>query len=300
MLTNLGLVEYAKVALKEGWGYVWGTFGQVLTESFLQQKIRQYPQGVGSYESVIRSKWMGKNVADCVGLIKGYYWMDENGKFKYDAKTDITADTMLDRAKEKGYIGTMPEIPGVLLHKKGHVGIYIGNGEVIEARSTKEGVIKTKLSAGNWTAWSKCPYIEYVKDPAAPKTTPAKEPVATSPTPTTSDKKTWEYYIIGDVTKQLQHELNVQFKAGLKEDGYLGDLTLAALKRVVVRKGAKGNLVKLIQKRLLALGYKLPKYGADGDFGSETLTAVKQFQIDRKLLVDGEVGINTFKELFKK
>lgn len=300
MLTNLGLVEYAKVALKEGWGYVWGTFGQVLTESFLQQKIRQYPQGVGSYESVIRSKWMGKKVADCVGLIKGYYWTDENGKFKYDAKTDITADTMLDRAKEKGYIGTMPEIPGVLLHKKGHVGVYIGNGEVIEARSTKEGVIKTKLSAGNWTAWSKCPYIEYVKDPAAPKTTPAKEPVATSPTPTTSDKKTWEYYIIGDVTKRLQHELNVQYGAGLKVDGYLGDLTLGALKKVVVRKGAKNNLVKLIQERLITLGYKLPKYGVDGDFGNETLTAVKQFQTDRKLLVDGEVGINTFKELFKK
>lgn len=300
MLTNLGLVEYAKVALKEGWGYVWGTFGQVLTESFLQQKIRQYPQGVGSYESVIRSKWMGKNVADCVGLIKGYYWMDENGKFKYDAKTDITADTMLDRAKEKGYIGTMPEIPGVLLHKKGHVGIYIGNGEVIEARSTKEGVIKTKLSAGNWTAWSKCPYIEYVKDPAAPKTTPAKEPVATNPAPTTSDKKTWEYYIIGDVTKRLQHELNVQYGAGLKVDGYLGDLTLGALKKVVVRKGAKNNLVKLIQERLITLGYKLPKYGVDGDFGNETLTSVKQLQTDRKLLVDGEVGINTFKELFKK
>lgn len=98
----------------------------------------------------------------------------------------------------------------------------------------------------------------------------------------------------------MRHELNVQFKAGLKEDGYLGDLTLGALKKVVVRKGAKNNLVKLIQERLITLGYKLPKYGVDGDFGNETLTAVKQFQTDRKLLVDGEVGINTFKELFKK
>lgn len=300
MLTNLGLVEYAKTALKEGWGYVWGTFGQVLTESFLQQKLKQYPQGVGSYESFIRATWMGRKVADCSGLIKGYYWTDENGKFKYDSKTDVTADTMLDIAKEKGYIGTIPEVPGVLVHRKGHVGIYIGNGYVIEAKGTKYGVVKTKLSNGSWTAWSKCPYIEYVKEQPA-KQTPAQEPVATSPTPTTStDKKTWEYYIIGDVTKRLQHELNVQYGAGLKVDGYLGDLTLGALKKVVVRKGAKNNLVKLIQERLITLGYKLPKYGVDGDFGSETLTAVKQLQTDRKLLVDGEVGINTFKELFKK
>jgi len=213
MLTNLGLVEYAKTALKEGWGYVWGTFGQVLTESFLQQKLKQYPQGVGSYESFIRANWMGRKVADCSGLIKGYYWTDENGKFKYDSKTDVTADTMLDIAKEKGYIGTIPEVPGVLVHRKGHVGIYIGNGYVIEAKGTKYGVVKTKLSNGSWTAWSKCPYIEYVKEQPA-KQTPAQEPVVTNPAPTTSDKKTWEYYIIGDVTKRLQHELNVQYEQG--------------------------------------------------------------------------------------
>lgn len=105
---------------------------------------------------------MGRKVSDCVGLIKGYYWTIDS-KFKYDAKTDITADTMLDVAKEKGYIGTIPEIPGVLVHRKGHVGIYIGSGEVIEAKGTAHGVVKTRLSEGNWTAWSKCPYINYTE-----------------------------------------------------------------------------------------------------------------------------------------
>jgi len=162
MLTNKGLVEYAKAALAQSWGYVWGTFGQVLTEELLRQKIKQYPQGVGGYESIIRSKWMGKKVADCVGLVKGYYWTVD-GKFKYDAKTDITADTMLEVAREKGYIGTIPEVPGVLVHRKGHVGIYIGDGYVIEAKGTRYGVVKSKLSAGNWTAWSKCPYINYIE-----------------------------------------------------------------------------------------------------------------------------------------
>ena len=41
-------------------------------------------------------------------------------------------------------------------------------------------------------------------------------------------------------------------------------------------------------------GYALPKYGADGSFGAETLNAVKNFQKDHGLTVDGIVGKNTW------
>jgi len=60
-----------------------------------------------------------------------------------------------------------------------------------------------------------------------------------------------------------------------------------------LEKGDKGDDVKELQQYLMKLGYKLPKYGDDGDFGSETLTAVKQFQKDKGLEVDGIVGKNT-------
>ena len=113
-------------------------------------------------------------------------------------------------------------------------------------------------------------------------------------------KKTWEYYINGDLVLNLQHELNVQFNAGIKEDSYLGDQTLEALKGVTIKRGAKGKITKIIQERLLQLGYKLPRYGADSDFGRETESAVRKFQGDRGLNIDGIAGINTFKELFKK
>lgn len=59
---------------------------------------------------------------------------------------------------------------------------------------------------------------------------------------------------------------------------------------VVYKRGSKGSKVTEIQKRLLELGYKLPKYGADGDYGTETEKAVKQFQKDNGLEVDGECG----------
>lgn len=41
--------------------------------------------------------------------------------------------------------------------------------------------------------------------------------------------------------------------------------------------------VKKMQTLLMAKGYTLPRYGADGDFGSETLKVVKQFRVDNNL-----------------
>ena len=43
--------------------------------------------------------------------------------------------------------------------------------------------------------------------------------------------------------------------------------------------------VKLLQQLLIAKGYKLPRFGADGDFGNETANAVKQFRYDKGLNV---------------
>ena len=54
--------------------------------------------------------------------------------------------------------------------------------------------------------------------------------------------------------------------------------------------GDSGAEVKKLQENLLKLGYKLPKWGADGDFGQETLDAVLKFQEDNKLEIDGIVG----------
>lgn len=64
-----------------------------------------------------------------------------------------------------------------------------------------------------------------------------------------------------------------------------------------LRKGDKGADVANLQRLLMQAGYALPKYGADGDFGNECLNAVKAFQKDKKLTVDGIVGAKTWKAL---
>src|SRR5690606_16979953 len=45
-----------------------------------------------------------------------------------------------------------------------------------------------------------------------------------------------------------------------------------------LKPGDKGGAVKAMQNGLLYLGFKLPKYGADGDYGSETTAAIKAFK----------------------
>lgn len=57
-----------------------------------------------------------------------------------------------------------------------------------------------------------------------------------------------------------------------------------------LNKGDKGDSVIALQKRLISLGYKLPKYGADGHFGTETDVALRSFQEDNNLNPDGIVG----------
>src|SRR5690606_28754587 len=48
-----------------------------------------------------------------------------------------------------------------------------------------------------------------------------------------------------------------------------------------------------MQRALLELGYQMPQFGADGDYGGETVAAVQAFQADYGLLVDGVAGPET-------
>ncbi|MGG3467493.1 N-acetylmuramoyl-L-alanine amidase [Neobacillus pocheonensis] len=61
----------------------------------------------------------------------------------------------------------------------------------------------------------------------------------------------------------------------------------------LLKLGDKGSDVKTLQEYLMKAGEKLPRYGADGDFGEETLQAVKSFQASHGLSVDGIVGPET-------
>lgn len=164
---NLDLVQWAIEAHSSGWGYVWGTYGHVLTRSYYEAKLAQYPDGVGNYADFIQANWLGKRTADCVGLVKGYCWFDPEAQsigYAVNGMPDIATEQMIEWCDEKGSIDTMPEIPGLLLWMDGHVGIYIGDGYAIEAMGTRYGVVKTQVAGRGWAKWGKIPCIEYIEE----------------------------------------------------------------------------------------------------------------------------------------
>ena len=177
---NLDRVQWAIHAKDRNWGYVWGTYGKVLDNALFKAKLEQYPDNVGAYEDFIRAHWVGRRTADCIGLIKGYCWFDPvTMQIQYAANDvpDMDSDYMAGSAAEQGSIDTLPEIPGLAVWRSGHIGIYIGDGKVIEAKGTQIGVVETELSEGSWTHWIKIPYIDYIEETTEPEEPEPIEPL---------------------------------------------------------------------------------------------------------------------------
>lgn len=268
--TNTGLVAYAKAQL--GLPYWYGTFGQTGTASLLESKARQYPSFYTSARLANARKQYGKRVHDCVGLIKGYLWSANNTATpKYNASQDVSANRMRSLCKESGKMNSLPEIAGVLVFMDGHVGIYEGNGNVIECTvNFGGGVVRTKLSQRKWTSWGKCPFITYeATKNTATATKPAKKPVTSSQSTAKKEnsflpsrgyfkrgdegenvKKINDFYynVFPSYEKALKRDKEdvkgdlfgvnteawtkeFQKRTGLEADGYIGKLTLAEMKK---------------------------------------------------------------------
>lgn len=68
----------------------------------------------------------------------------------------------------------------------------------------------------------------------------------------------------------------------------------ATVPPIILQRGAKGYAVRVVQKRLIELGYVIQP---DGDYGDKTYDAVVRFQRDKNIYVDGRVGPESRKEL---
>lgn len=220
MIQAKALIAKFQYALDNDWGYIYATAGELWTAADQAKATREQTIEYGM-------KWIGHHVADCSGLFSwafkqlgGYCYHGSNTMYKSycTSKGKITSATAL----KPGYAlftGTESD--------HGHVGLYIGDGWVIEAANTQDGVIKTKSSAKKWTYWGALKGVEYSDADPAPA-------VGGSPTLRKGDK--------GEAVAEMQGLL-----AGLGYDlgkwGIDGDFGSATEKAVRAFQKASGLTV---------------------------------------------------------
>lgn len=212
--TNAGLVQYAKNLIQQDARYWFGCWGQIGNAKLLSSKHNQYPKYLSDKRVQIAKDRgdFGHPVTDCIGIPKGYLMQEKEGfpPEKYVAAYDLSADGYFKQATEKGEISSIPEIIGLGLYKKGHAGIYIGGGRVIEAKGFDYGVIEDSLSDTPWTHWYKIPWIEYIDaDQSIPD--PVEEP---APSPVDDIASDVGFYIVqkGDTLSKIAKKFGTTVK----------------------------------------------------------------------------------------
>lgn len=236
MLSANQLINYCIQAIEHP--YFYGTYGQKATKQLYNSKKKQYPK---YYNWNYKNSFTGQRVFDCVGLIKGAIWSDGdfNKTPKYAKATDLSADGMFNKCTKKGSIKNIPEIVGLLVHCSGHIGVYVGNGYVIEARGHEYGVQKNKLKDRHFTEYGYCPYIEYT----APVT--IKPPVKPSVNIKYFKKCKSSYSSIVDALKSIGEPSNYMYRKKIAiKNGIKNYCGSAAQNVKMLNKLKKGILIK--------------------------------------------------------
>ena len=168
-ITNKQLVTYARGQL--GRPYWYSCFGQRGTRELYAEVAKRYPSQIYKWPKDTYMAQLGQKVHDCSGLVKGacYCNGEPDGVPKYDSKIDLSANGMIDACTTKGDFSTIPEVPGLLVWKSGHVGVFVqtladGKKLVYEAKGHMYGVCATTET--KWQKWGKLPFIKYDSEPA--------------------------------------------------------------------------------------------------------------------------------------
>ena len=156
------LIQHAMRYYDEGWGYILNTSGQIWTQAAQDRRAKTDEQC-----RLYGQQWVGKHVIDCSGL-----WMlamHECGSYMYHG-----SNTMWDKyCTAKGTLKGGARSDGQELKagsaiytgtKDGdhnHVGMYIGDGQVLEAGGCKKGVCITPITNSKWKCWGEMLRVDY-------------------------------------------------------------------------------------------------------------------------------------------
>jgi len=253
-------VAWLVEAYKNKWGYIMGAYCQDPKKLSSWYFTGQY-KGIQRLKALYWKKYAPK-VTDCAGLLEGYL-------------TKTLGYTVNERARNqyaswcniKGKIGT--------LEKKAGAAVFMTDGAP---------------SAIHHVGYLVCPIDK--KKPNGDWWVVEARGVLYGVVRTKLSSRRWNYWGLAD--KFLDYDCSADEAYAI---AFNGAPTTGASKGLY--RGCEGAEVKTLQLRLLEKGYKLPKFGADGDYGAETEAAVKAFQKATGLTADGVAGAATLAALYK-
>ena len=169
VISTEALIAKFREALDDNWGYIWGTAGEEWTAA-KQKELEKTTDSDRANGRKYGSKWIGHMVADCSGLFSWAF--KQLGGYMYHGSNTM----YLKYCENKGQLSKgkrtdgKPLLPGTAVfvwngEKYSHVGLYVGDGIVIEAMGTISGVTTTKVTAGKWTHWGELKGVNYVMTP---------------------------------------------------------------------------------------------------------------------------------------
>lgn len=158
------LISKFKYALDNKWGYIYGKTHEIWTEE-KQRAVENDPNGRQQTKDYGR-KWIGRYVTDCSGLFSWAF--NSLGGYMYHGSNTMWDKYSINKGKliSSGKRSDGQELkPGSAVYRNAtgndrtHVGLYVGNGEVIEAKGTAYGVVKSKVKG--WDEWSELKGVNY-------------------------------------------------------------------------------------------------------------------------------------------
>ena len=165
MISPQDLIGKFRQALKEKWGYIWGMSGETWTAA-KQAKLERTKDADRAQGRAYGNRWIGHRVADCSGLFS-WAFKALGGTMYHGSDTMFRQYCANKGELKKGKRfdgGTLKPGTAVFVWngtKYSHVGLYAGDGTVIEAMSTVRGVTTTKVTASKWTHWGELVGVDY-------------------------------------------------------------------------------------------------------------------------------------------
>lgn len=228
---------------------------------------------------------------DCSGLIWSYNGVGGN-------RVD-----MLSMSSEWGYVSNgIPRIHGLGLHKPGHVGVYVGNGLAVDARSSYYDMCYGSVNEVSWVEWFKLYGVSYPSTGWVLYNGDSyyyEDGQYVVNTTRTLDGVTYSFGSDGvsDIAPPSSaYEQTDYSNSNSSNSSNSGNSSNnSSSNDGILRVGSQGDEVEKLQQKLADIGYYNEE--VTGYFGQYTEKCVKNFQTDMGLLSDGEVGPYTWSAL---